>query len=208
VPGDVISFLREAERRIERFQLSNRVPGFVPSDFHRAYGVLLALAADLPPGSMFCEWGSGFGVVTCLAALVGFDACGIEIDEDLVDAARRLSGDFELPVEFICGSFIPDGAEAYVDAGEGFAWLTTDGGYSQGELGLAPDDFDVIFAYPWPDEERLTEDLFERYAAVGAVVVTYHGGDDFRLRRKAGAAHPVGIGQDRYRSAAVPGLAK
>ena len=35
-----------------------------------------------------------------------------------------------------------------------------------------------------PDEERLTGDLFERYAAVGAVLVTYHGSEDFRLRRK------------------------
>jgi hypothetical protein len=45
MPGDVRSFLREAERRIERFQLTGRVPGFVPSDFERAYGVLRALTA-------------------------------------------------------------------------------------------------------------------------------------------------------------------
>jgi hypothetical protein len=64
VPSDVRRFLDEAERRIERFQLTGRVPGFVPSDFERAYAVLRDLAAaDLAPGNLFCEWGSGFGVV-------------------------------------------------------------------------------------------------------------------------------------------------
>src|SRR6516225_2515786 len=101
VPRDVRAFLREAERRIERFQATGRSPGFVPSDYAGAYGVLTAVAAaNLAPGSRFCEWGSGFGVVACLAAMAGFDACGIEIEAELVDAARRLADDFDLPVQF------------------------------------------------------------------------------------------------------------
>jgi hypothetical protein len=186
LPHDVGVFLREAEWRIERFQVSSRVPGFVPSDFAGAYGVLRALAeADLAPGALFCEWGSGFGVVACLAALLHFDAFGIEIEAELVDAAQRLAADFDLPVEFMRGSFIPRGAEASVEGGDGFSWFTADEGSAHEELGLAPEDFAVIFAYPWPDEERVTRDLFERYAAVGAVLVTYHGGPDFRVRRKS-----------------------
>ena len=50
------------------------------------------------------------------------------------------------------------------------------------DLGVA--DFNVIFAYPWPDEEVITEKLFEQHAGAGAVLVTYHGGDEIRLRRK------------------------
>jgi hypothetical protein len=185
IPGDVRAFLRAARRRIDRFQRQHHVPGFVPCDFAGAYGVLRALAAaDLAPGNLFCEWGSGFGVVACLAALLDFDAAGIEIQEELVDAARRLAADFDLPVEFACGSFLPRGAEAHVAAGAEFAWLTTDAVSAEDELGLTPDDFDVIFAYPWPDEEQLVDRLFARYAAVGAVLVTYHGDDAFRLRRK------------------------
>jgi hypothetical protein len=187
VPRDIRSFLREAERRIGQFQMTSLCPGFVPSDFAGAYGVLRGIAeTHLAPGGRFCEWGSGFGVVTCLAAMLGFEAYGIEVEADLVDAARRLADDFDLPVQFARDSFIPAGGEACLDAGGAFAWLTTDAGGAAEELDLAPDDFDVIFAYPWPDEERVTGDLFRRYAAVGAVLVTYHCAGEFRLRRKTG----------------------
>ena len=187
LPSDVRSFLREAERRIERFQRTSRSHGFVPGDYAGAYGVLQALAAaNLAPGSRFCEWGSGFGVVACLAALLDFDACGIEIEGELVDAAQQLADDFCLPVQFVRGSFIPSGGAARARAGAEFAWLTTDEAPAHTELGLTPDDFAVIFAYPWPDEERLTGDLFGRYAARGAVLVTYHEAEGFRIRRKTG----------------------
>src|SRR5262245_46747263 len=95
LPGDVRSFLREADRRIERFQLTSRIPAFVPSDFGASYGILKQLAgACLKPGRLFCEWGSGFGVVACLAAMLEFDAYGIEIEAELVDAAQQLADDF------------------------------------------------------------------------------------------------------------------
>jgi hypothetical protein len=184
LPADVRALLREADRRIERFQRACPVPAFVPSDYVRAYGALRAVAeADVAPGNLFCEWGSGFGVVTCLAALLGFDAYGIEIEGALVDAARQLAEDFGLPAEFVRGSFIPEGGEDWLGAGDEFAWLTTNAGGTP-ELDLGPADFDVVFAFPWPDEEHVIPALFERHAAAGSVLVTYHEGADFRLRRK------------------------
>ncbi len=183
LPADVRSLVREAERRIERFQQDAHVPGFVPSDFERAYRLLRALAdAGLTSGNLFCEWGSGFGVIACLAAMLDFDAVGIEIEGDLVEEARRLADDYDLPVEFVRGSFIPRGGDVEPDLG--FSWLSTDEDDTHDELGLDPDDFNVIFAYPWPDEEHVTEELFERYAGAGAVLVTFHGGEHFRVRRK------------------------
>src|SRR5262249_23723254 len=80
--------------------------------------------------------------------------------------------------------------ESLVDAG-GFAWLSTGAGTTREEVGLGLDDFGVVFAYPWPDEESVTGDLFERYASVGALLVTYHGGGGVRVRPKtAQAAQP------------------
>jgi hypothetical protein len=185
LPHDVRTFLQEADRRIERFQRNHVLPAFVPSDFTRTYDALRTLAAgDLAPGNLFCEWGSGFGVVACLAAMLGFDACGIEIEGELVDEAQRLAADFDLPVEFARGSFIPPGGDGCLDSEGGFAWLTADADRAHEELGYGPDDFDVIFAYPWPDEEHSVATLFERYAAPRALLLTYHGGEEVRLRRK------------------------
>jgi hypothetical protein len=183
IPADVRALIEEAEHRIEEFQVQGRVPGFVPSNFARAYQVLRAVTSEnLAAGNLFCEWGSGFGVVACLAALLGFDAVGIEIDADLVDAARRLADDFGLPVEFVNGSYIPKGGEAYTDVRGGYAWLDTD--HTGADIGLDPDDFDVIFTYPWPDENGATEKLFEHFAGPESLLLTFHGGNDFRLRRK------------------------
>jgi hypothetical protein len=185
LPAEVRRFLCEADRRIERFQRDCRVPGFVPSDFAGAYGVLLALAeSDLAPGNLFCEWGSGFGVVACLAAMLDFDAHGIEIEGDLVDEARRLAVEFDLPVEFVRGSFIPEGSGPCLGADDEFAWLTTRADRTEDETGLGPADFDVVFAFPWPDEEHVIPALFDRHAAAGSVLVTYHEAADFRVRRK------------------------
>ena len=188
VPRDVRVFLREAEKRIERFRIEAHIPGFVPSDYAHVYRVLWGVEeADLAPGRLFCEWGSGFGVVTCLAAMLGFDAFGIEVEGELVEEARRLADDFELSVEFVHGSFIPPGDEVLAEDLDGFSWLTTTADGAHDELGLGPDDFDLIFAYPWPDEQRVISDLFERHARVGALLLTYQSTDEMTLCRKIAA---------------------
>jgi len=187
LPREVRAFLREARRRIERFQRECRVPGFVASDFPMIYAALRALVeGGFASGNLFCEWGSGFGVVACLAAMLQFDACGIEIEPELVDHAQRLADDFDLPVRFLHGSFLSARDENALEESDEFAWLTTEGQGAPPELELGTADFDVIFVYPWPDEEQLIENLFQRHAAAGALLMTYHGGDALRLRRKKG----------------------
>jgi len=187
LPAEVRAFLDEADLRIERFQIDRHVPGFVPSDFTRTYGVLRAITdGGLAAGNLFCEWGSGFGVVACLAAMQDFDAHGIEIDEGLVEAARQLAADFDVPVEFVHGSFIPAGTDVILDANNGFCWLVTEERGTPDEMDLGPDDFNVIFAYPWPDEEHVIEELFDRHASSGAILVTYRGEEQLRVQRKVG----------------------
>ena len=194
LPDDVAAFLREADLRVSQFVRNSpsRVTGFVPSDFVTVYHALRAITeAHLAPGTSLCEWGSGFGVVASLAAMLEFDVCGIEIERDLVDASRRLEDDFGLPVEFVHGSFIPSGAEAYAEEADAdnnaeFSWLVTDSDNAYDELGLDLDDFDVVFAYPWPGEECLIASLFEKYAAEEALLLMYDQFKSVRLRRKVG----------------------
>ena len=187
VPADVRRFLRDARRRIDRFQREAHAPAFVPSDYEAAYRGLKAVADHgLARGPQFCEWGSGFGVVAGLAAFLGFDSCGIEVEAELVAEARHLADDHGLAVEFVQGSFVPPGGdEKVVRAGE-YAWFTTESDAAYDELGLDVADLDIVFAYPWPDEEAVTADLFDRYAGPGALLVTYSGMDGIKIRRKVG----------------------
>jgi hypothetical protein len=194
LPDNVVAFLREADLRVSQFVGNSaiRVTGFVPSDFVTVYHALRAITeANLASGTWLCEWGSGFGVVASLATMLEFKVCGIEIERDLVEASRRLVDDFDLPVEFAHGSFVPPGAEAYAEQAQAdnsaeYFWLVTDADHAYDELGLDLDDFDVVFAYPWPGEECLIERLFEKYAAEGALLLLYNQYDSVRLRRKVG----------------------
>jgi len=158
---------------------------FVPADFRRVYAALEAIyAAGLAPTDGFCEWGSGFGVVAGLASQVGFEACGIEIERDLVEQAQGLVADHDLDVEFAHGSFIPESAEHLADVQDDLATLSR--GVSDGyeELGLDPEDFGVIYAYPWPGEEEVVETIFDTVAARGALLLTYRSTEDLILHRK------------------------
>ena len=187
-PAHVGRFLSAAARRVERAQLRHRFPAFVGSDFALAYAALSHLEASvLVPGDQFCEWGSGLGVVCCLAAMTGFRAFGVEASGRLVRGARRLAADFDLPAAFARGSYIPRGAGARLLAGREFAWLSRSGRCGRGALGMSPDEFDLIYAYPWPDEQWLVEELFDAHARPGALLLTYHGERGLWLRRKGGA---------------------
>lgn len=192
LPDRATELIRTAESRIREFVRDRpvSVTGFVPSDFSLVYRALQHVSSfNLAPGNSFCEWGSGFGVVTSLAATLGYSAVGIEIEADLVRESKQLAADFELAVEIVHGSFIPSGGEE--DADEAFAdndaelfWLVTDADEAYGEIGLEPDDFAIIFAYPWPGEEHVAANLFEQFAADGALLLTYSHLESVRLRRK------------------------
>ncbi len=188
LPPDAAALVAEAERRVREYLSAARdepVTGFVPSDFAMVYRALVGIeTGHLAPGTALCEWGSGLGGVACLAAVAGFDAIGIEINGELVEHAEQLAADFELPVEFVHGTFIPTGADAVADTVADSAWLAMGGADAYEEIGLDPDDFDVIFAYPWPGEQEIVDDLFDRCAATGALLLTYNGMEGMRLRRK------------------------
>ncbi|MAG58657.1 MAG: hypothetical protein CMJ83_20400 [Planctomycetes bacterium] len=187
VPADVRALLLDADERIDRHihdQSANSPFGFVPSDFERVYAALWHINEyRLAPGPTLIEWGSGFGIVAAMATGLDFEAYGIEIDHGLVEAAEAFSADHERPAVFARGSFIPTDCEELTDAIPDSNWLTT-GPSGYPELGLEPDDFDVVYVYPWPGEEDVVSGLFEHISAEGTLLVTYHGMEDIRVRRK------------------------
>ncbi|WP_278470695.1 hypothetical protein [Gimesia maris] len=192
MPAEIVAFLHEADERVSQFLQASprRATGFVPSDFKTVFHALQTITdTNLASGTSFCEWGSGFGIVTLLASMLEFAACGIEIEQELVDESRRMADDFGLPGEFVQGSFIPPGAEscvdeAYAENNAEYSWLITDADDGYDELQLGPEDFDIVFSYPWPGEEYLITSLFEKYAAEGALLLTYNSLESVRLRRK------------------------
>ncbi len=185
-PRRVAEYLKAADACIEQFVRRARgsIPSFVPSDYVAAYHALAALAPrDDLHNHALCEWGSGFGVVAGLAAMLGFDAYGIEIESDLVDAAEEWLSEQGVSVQLAQGSFVPHELVELTDAAEG-AWLNDAGDDAYSELEADPDDFGVIYAYPWPGNEELYELLFERSAAPGAFLVMHRGLDGTTVQRK------------------------
>jgi hypothetical protein len=187
LPDIVARLLVDARQHVEQLEEAARaaIPAFVPSDFEAVYRGLVSIdSGRLATGQRFLEWGSGMGIVTCLAVLSGYDAVGIEIEPALVRIANDFARVHHIKTEFALGSFVPHGAQPRLDWTSGVAWLSAGGPDGYAELELDPDDFDIIYAYPWPGEEQVIFDLFADSAAVGALLLTYHGQEGLRLHRK------------------------
>ncbi len=191
IPPDVREFILDANLRVTEFMKHRPKPlvGFFPSCFETVYRALTEIAnGRLVPGNTFCEWGSGFGVTASMAAMLGFDSYGIEIDPELCDVSRALAKQHGLSVRFICGSFIPAGSDKLIDRAytnhDGDMMLNphSDGTYD--EMGMDVSDFDLIFAYPWPKDAKLTGSLFNKFASSDALLLTYNGLESMRLQRK------------------------
>ena len=129
IPKDVREFIHEADARIDEYQQRNTSNGFVPADYEFLYRYLHALAdSTLIRGMRFCEWGSGYGALTMLASMLGYEAYGIEIEDDLVRLANVLAEDYDLDCVFASGSYLPHESEAFVHELGQQSWLHTEVG--------------------------------------------------------------------------------
>src|SRR5215813_7036963 len=196
VSDQVARLIETCSRGWERFfaDHDDQAPRFVPSMPERVFAVLEEVTTrNLPPNRVFCEWGSGFGTATCLAALLGYEAYGLEIDEELVRLSRAIARRLGIPVKMLCTSLFPVGYEA--SSGVNGAALVTpasvrdhhDTAETRGPLrydgmAIAIADIGLFFAYPWPEERELMRQLFEAVARAGALLVVYH--TDIRVFRK------------------------
>jgi len=117
VSDTVARLIETCSRGWERFFADHdddQAPRFVPSVPERVFAVLEEVTTrNLSPTRVFCEWGSGFGTATCLAALLGYEAYGLEIDEELVRLSRAIARRLGIPVKILCTSLCPEGYDAY-----------------------------------------------------------------------------------------------
>jgi hypothetical protein len=192
LPEPVASYLEQMAPQVEHYR--SKTPGgfrgFVPSDYVGFYSALSHVVDQrLACGNSFCEWGSGLGVSTCLAGMLGFEAAGIEIDGRLVRAAEQFVEEFDLDADFAHGSFLPNGVDDLIDSafaenqGEISMIIDADDAYDQ--LGKELDEFDIVFCFPWPTDEDVTAEIFERFASVGAILMTFDEAEGYQVRRKS-----------------------
>lgn len=138
---------------------------FIAADYE---SVLQALLRQRQPGLRFLEWGSATGVITIMADLLGFDACGIELDPDLVDVARELASRYGSGARFAAGSFIPAGYRWLPEDGDARTGTIGDGPPAYDDLGRRLEEFDVVFVYPWGGEEPMMRDIMRQHGRDGA----------------------------------------
>src|SRR5919106_4658087 len=141
VSNKVARLIDTCSRGWERFFADNddhQAPRFVPSVPEMVFAALEAVTKrKLPPNRVFCEWGSGFGTATCMAALLGYEAYGIEIEEELVRLSRAVARRLGIPVEIICTSMFPEGYKSYLGVG-GAEWVTPESFSNRGDEGTRP----------------------------------------------------------------------
>jgi len=162
---------------------SDRHHLFIPCDHRGAYEALRRLRSR---AATFVELGSAAGVVTIMADLLGFEAYGIEIEPWLVNRSIESAEEFGSRAVFAEGTFVPRDYQDEVEHLSGDFLTPTDGADAFGELGLELSDFDLVFAYPWPDDEAWLDELMRRYARADAIMLTYDVTDGFRLSEGTG----------------------
>lgn len=147
IPAAVGELAAEAERRSKQV----RCFGYVASNETMVYRVLDSLERGT-----FCEWGSGMGINTGIAALLGHRATGIELEPELAEASKKLLADFGLEATILTGSYYEIAQEA-----------------------------DYYYVYCWPSQMNEVQEHFLASAPSSAKLLICHGADDVRCKVKS-----------------------
>ena len=170
----------EAEEIWDRCQDDREYRDFVAADYERVFRTLQRLRNR---GTRILEWGSGLGVVTIMASNLGFDAYGMETESHLVDQSRQLAMRHGPQAKFAKGNFIPNHYQWQPEYGAANLRTICDAKDGYDELGMDLRDFDLVYAYPWPDERDLYEDILRRCGRRDALFMTYNARTGIALNR-------------------------
>ncbi len=191
LPPEAAALVEQGRQRAEAFysQATDQPPGgFLAGDYELVYSALTLLRdSDLLPGLRFCEWGSGFGVILGLAAQLGYESYGIELQSDLTQESQRWLSKQGLVAPIGTGTIVPDSLHgqygAGVDHGTG-SGLANAGPDGYRVLDLDPRDVDLFYVFPSPTDEHVVLDLFDALSKPGAILLSYRGEDDVLIHRK------------------------
>jgi hypothetical protein len=139
-------------------------------------------------GNRFVEWGSGFGVATSMAAMLGYEATGIELEKGLVKISEKLADAHKTGAQFFNTSYVPEGYISYDHMGgtdivpdDSFGQQSEPPRHEGMDIGL--DEVDVFFVYPWPGEQEMMLKLFQSVASPDALLIAYLGDKEICLYR-------------------------
>ncbi len=181
IASDVLAqLIRDGSDSWDEFRAlaADRHQWFIPCDHVGAYHALRELRSR---AATFLELGSAAGVVTVMASLLGYEAYGIECEPWLVERSFDLAERFGSTATFAEGSFVPPAYRDEIEHLDANFLAVTDDSCAYDELGLELDDFDLVYAYPWPGEEEWLAEMVRRHAREDALLLTYDVAEGFRV---------------------------
>jgi len=167
----------EGDNLWDRYHHTPAFHGYVSADYLTVYESLARLCGR---AMTFLEWGSGPGIVTIMASRLGFEAHGIETEPDLIKYSQRLAQTYGPNARFAQGSFISDDFE-WNDANGEVSRTSFDGVSAYDDLDLELKDFDLVYAYPWPEEHTLYRNIMLECGRRDALLLSYDAREGTKL---------------------------
>lgn len=160
----------EVDELWERWQSSDGFRAYVSADYDAVFRWLVELRGQ---ALTFLEWGSGLGVVTIMASRLGFDAYGIEREAELIGHAYALGARYAPAARFVRGNFLPSEFAWNPEEGDIDAHTALHAAAAYERMGKKLSDFDLVYAYPWPEEHQLYQNVMRKYGGPDSLFLTY-----------------------------------
>lgn len=154
----------------EQHQDSPAFGGYVSADYPSVLESLKKLRGE---AFTFLEWGSGLGVATIMASRLGFDAYGIEAETQLTEYALVLAESYGDQPRFVQGSFVPDEYCLSPASGDEVSKTIIDMPCAYNELEMKLRDFDLVYAYPWPEEHTFYHNIMRQFARKDTLMLSH-----------------------------------
>lgn len=178
--ADMRQLWREAEQIWDSSDTTTPFQGYVSADYPVVFDALRSLKGQV---LSVLEWGSGLGVVTIMASRLGFDAYGIEVEPELLDYSTNFATRFGPHAQFAEGSFIPEEFHWQPHRGDEIQQTRTDVDSAYLALDMELRDFDLVYAYPWPEEYNLFRNIVKSCGNPQGLFMSFDVREGLKLER-------------------------